>query len=140
MVLLLFCLFWTACNNLEDLFHNKSSSALMMPKNMKFRAHLVNTNSLVSIQWYVIELTYFLKSIDIVTVSPKPNIAMSCRNLDYGHIKSIFERKNGWQILSGKDQGGYLQASYEHLTTGNTKGGSISVLLTSCLTGLESAV
>ena len=32
------------------------------------------------------------------------------------------------------------QKCFEMLTTGNTKGGRIIVLLTSCLTGLESAI
>jgi hypothetical protein len=39
-----------------------------------------------------------------------------------------------------KTKVGFYKATYEHLTTGNTKGGSVSELLTSCLTGLESAV
>jgi hypothetical protein len=41
------------------------------------------------------------------------------------------------EVLRGKIE---LQNFSDNAKTGNTKGGSITVLLTSCLTGLESAV
>ncbi len=60
-------------------------------------------------------------------------------NTKFGKVKILANTKFGEVKILANTKFGEVK-KLTNLPPGNTKGGSISVLLTSCLTGLESAV
>jgi len=67
-------------------------------------------------------------------------LLMRCVSLTITAVNSFIAQAHGFHILIGNAVSVENVITSQTATTGNTEGGSITALLTSCLTGLESDV